>query len=393
MKFSIVTSFYNESEDLINAVCQSVLSQTYTNFEWVVTDDFSKDSNTTRVVKSLPERDKRIRYVEEKSKKEVWWNPQTYAIGDIVVTVDGDDHMFPKALEVLNYFYIKYPDVICITTEIKNYNQNGGYIGSCYINRDNYKNHLDYCLHKKHNPDIPDHGKNDLFTHGYNRSWRNIGGLDFKEDLDNRLITVDFLELTKLEEIGKILHIPRALYGYNTRDVSISRKIDDHNNHQIRTQEIDQSIVERRNGREIDGIKRIFDGLYVESNAFLDCDISIDSTAKKLLFITPEILSPYKENQIEELYFDHKIYFNEYVEDVDYVIAQFNSTDQFDSFMPIYQKLLKYIGKKNVMIQITYKEANAENRNLFLRFKSILEGRHYMSWFDFNNQYISLKIY
>ena len=64
MKFSIVTSFYNETPELIEEVCKSVLAQTYTNFEWVITDDFSQNEETTKLVKSLPERDKRIRYVE-----------------------------------------------------------------------------------------------------------------------------------------------------------------------------------------------------------------------------------------------------------------------------------------------------------------------------------------
>ena len=43
MKFSIVTSFYNTSE-YVEKLYNSLLSQTYQNWEWIVTDDFSKNS-------------------------------------------------------------------------------------------------------------------------------------------------------------------------------------------------------------------------------------------------------------------------------------------------------------------------------------------------------------
>jgi len=391
MKFSIVTSFYNEPIELIEAVCQSVLSQTYSNFEWVITDDFSQDEITTNFVKSLPERDKRIRYVEQKSKKEVWWNPQTYALGDVVIQVDGDDHIFAKMLEVYHHFYTKYPDVLCMTTDIRNY-KNGVYSGSIYINYENYKSHLDYVSSKNDNK--VKHGTNTLFTHGYNRSWRNINGLDFKGDLDNRLIIVDYLQLTKLEEMGKLLHIPRVLYGYNTRDVSISRKLDDWNDKSLRTQEIDQSIVERRKEKDVIGIKRIFEQIFLESTAFFDCNVNFDTTPKNVLFATPDELKPIKQEQLRELYFDHNIYFNDYRKDIDYCIVFFDSPQQAKDFVSVYHNIYKYIGRIDVIIQISYKDIDVpEQNNLFDVFKRFLEERHFISWFDFDNHYVTMKIH
>lgn len=395
MKFSIVTSFYNEPPELIEEVCKSVLSQTYTNFEWIITDDFSKNEETTKLVKSLPSRDPRIKYVEEKFKKEVWWNPQTYASGDIVVTVDGDDTTFPKTLEVYNYFYNKYPDIISATTELANYkNGNKNYFGSIYLNYENFASHLEYCLVMKNDPNIPRHCTNTLFSHGYNRSWRNIGGLDFKRDLDSRLIIVDFLQLTLLEEMGKILHIPRTLYGYNTREVSISRTIDDWNDREFRTQEIDQSIIDRRKGKEIPGIKRIFEQIFIESNAFLDCGINKEISAKKILFVTPNILSPLKKEQLKELYFDHTIYFNDYRDDIDYCVVQLRSPEQYNDFIKIYENIKKYIGKiKEVIVQITYEKFGEPDNNLFAKVKDFFAPRNGIAWFDFDNEYITIKVY
>lgn len=390
MKFSIVTSFYNESEKFINDVCNSVLSQTYTNFEWVITDDFSVNDETTRIVKSLPERDKRVRYVEQTKKKEIWWNPQTYAKGDVVVTVDGDDQMFPKTLEVYNYFYNKYPDVFCMTTDIVDY-KNNVYNGSLYLNYENYKNHLDYLFNKKNDINIT-HGKNSTLFHGYNRSWRNINGLDFKGDLDNRFIIIDFLQLTKLEEIGKLLHIPRALYGYNTRNESISRNKNEYNDNSLDTKEINDKIINRRKGKEIKSIKRVFEQIFIESNAFLNSDLNKELTSKKISLITPQILSFLKQEQIQELYFDHDIYFNKYDDDIDYFFIQFNSPEQYSSFFEIYGNIKKYIGNKKIMFQITYKKIDQEN-DLFPKIKSFLENKHNTDWFDYDNRYLNIKIY
>ncbi len=390
MKFSIVTSFYNEPLELIENVCNSVLSQTYTNFEWIITEDFSENQELVNLVKSLPQRDRRIKYVEQKSKKEIWWDPQTYAIGDVVVVVDGDDQIYPKTLEVYNYFYNKYPDVLFMTTELKNI-RNGNYAGALYINYSNYKNHLDQCNYKTHDKTILPHVRNEVFSHGYNRSWRNIN-INFKENNDNNVIFNDYSQLVKLEEYGKLLHIPRALYEYTYRTQSISRLIDENNNYMYDSYTFMNDIKNRRGDKNIKSIKRIFDDIYIESNAFLDSNLSHEKTSKNILFITPETLKLSKQEAIEELYFEHNLYFNDYRDDIDYCIVQFNSYKQKDAFFDIYNNIKKYIGKAEVIIQITYKENLPEN-NLFLEFLNFLKPFHCLYYFDYNNIYATIKIY
>jgi len=391
-KFSIVTSFYNEPIELIEECCQSVLNQTFKDFEWVITDDWSQDENTTEKVKSLVDRDQRIRYVEEKEKKEVWWNPHTYANGEIVTTLDGDDKLFPKAIEVLNHFYDAYPDVICATTDIHNYREDKMYNGSVYLNYENYKSHLNYCKDIRHNPSINKNVTNSLFMHGYNRSYRNMN-IDFRGNLDKRLIIVDFLQLTMLEELGKYLHIPRSLYGYNTREMSISRKIDDHNNFSMRTQEIDRAVIDRREGKDIDTIKRLFDGIFVQSTAFFGSDLNLISDRKNISLITQTPLTLLQQYQLKELWFDHNLYFDVYDDSIDYYFVQFTSMDEINNFMPIYHKLLKYCGRgKKITIQITYNETRMDN-TLFTNFLSVLQGKHNLLWYDFDNTYQFIEIF
>ena len=92
-------------------------------------------------------------------------------------------------------------------------------------------------------------------------------------------------------------------------------------------------------GKEINSIKRTFDQIYIESNAFFNCSINYDTVSKKLSYITPDIKTPLQQDQIRELFFDHQIYFNEYRDDIDYCVVQFNSQEQEKDFLPIYEKI------------------------------------------------------
>ena len=121
MKFSIVSTFYNNTIEEVRLLKESIINQTYTNWEWIISDDFSQDSTShIQYLKSLPFEDKRIKYVQQKTKKEIFWNPQTYATGDIVILIGGDDTILPKTLEIYsNHFLNRNPYgflvVICIT--------------------------------------------------------------------------------------------------------------------------------------------------------------------------------------------------------------------------------------------------------------------------------------
>ena len=49
MKFTLVTSFYN-GENFIEQLYEKIKSQTYKNWEWIVTDDFSNDNGRQKLI-------------------------------------------------------------------------------------------------------------------------------------------------------------------------------------------------------------------------------------------------------------------------------------------------------------------------------------------------------
>ncbi len=98
-KFSIIVATYNRAHLLPRAI-NSVLDQSYQNFEIIVVDDGSTD-NTKEVIKSFKQ-DKRIiyyQYEENRGLSAVWNKALDLASGDYVVFLDDDDELLLDALE------------------------------------------------------------------------------------------------------------------------------------------------------------------------------------------------------------------------------------------------------------------------------------------------------
>ena len=58
IKFTIFTGFYNYLDDL-EKVYESIKNQTYSNWEWLVCDDFSEDPSVLEALKNLEKNDSR----------------------------------------------------------------------------------------------------------------------------------------------------------------------------------------------------------------------------------------------------------------------------------------------------------------------------------------------
>ncbi|MCH4552099.1 glycosyltransferase family 2 protein [Aestuariibaculum lutulentum] len=97
---SIVTPAYNSEKYIIETI-QSVLNQTYQNWEWIIVDDGSTD-NTVNIVKEFISKDSRIKLFQLKSNL----GPALArnkgieeAKGDFIAFLDSDDIWKPDKLE------------------------------------------------------------------------------------------------------------------------------------------------------------------------------------------------------------------------------------------------------------------------------------------------------
>ena len=311
MKFSIVTPFYNNNEGkYIDEIYNSVISQTHQDWEWVITDDFSSDGTLERLKKFD---DPRIRLVTQKEKKELFFNPHLYSYGDIVVQLDSDDKMYPKALEVYNHFFAKYPDVFFMSVGTNYVEENGEFYSSQIIHHGDFNN----CLEKKLIKD--DNWKNNLnFLHfngawGNLQAWRNVKEIDFNPKKYKNLIYPDINRALTLEEYGNYLHLPRTLYQNNMRDNSQSQK--QMNNDEILEYCFYLEDVKNRRPNKLNSYDKRYNDVFEETYMMLYSDLSFETDRKNISIFNVE---PYKEKKIEEIYFDHNLFFNKLSDDIDY---------------------------------------------------------------------------
>ncbi len=97
---SVITPAYN-SEVFIKETIQSVLDQTYSDWEMIIVDDRSKD-NTVSLIKEMMDKDARIRLIEleKNSGSAVARNTAIeHSKGRYIAFLDSDDSWFPEKLE------------------------------------------------------------------------------------------------------------------------------------------------------------------------------------------------------------------------------------------------------------------------------------------------------
>lgn len=109
-KFSIIMANHNRGKYISEAI-QSILNQSVTDWELIITDDGSTD-NSLEVINSYD--DSRIILNEHSENKGVGKTHQTsmaVAQGEIIVVVDSDDALVPVALETLLNTFNQHPEI------------------------------------------------------------------------------------------------------------------------------------------------------------------------------------------------------------------------------------------------------------------------------------------
>jgi glycosyltransferase involved in cell wall biosynthesis len=243
-KFGIVTSFYN-TEEFVDSVFESILNQTYKNWVYFVTDDGSSDRTKEKILKYCD--NIKIFYVEQKFKKEMFWQPQRFITEDCdyLITMDSDDYVLPKALEVYNNALNEYKDknIVFISCDSAWMNDKmTSLLNYTYVYHDKsyYLNDNDVERNRRGIDRISPN------TFGSFRGIKNIKGLDFGVNSYNAAGNNDMLHTGLLQNFGNSLIIQRNLYKYRYRTNSISHKILNNNewNHTVLIRDILKDKVE-----------------------------------------------------------------------------------------------------------------------------------------------------
>lgn len=203
---SILLPVYNCAPFLSSAI-ESILNQTYKNFEVIIIDDGSTDTSL-EIIKQYATADQRIKFLSRANKGLVKTINEMVALakGDYIARMDGDDISLPSRIErqlekitseeniILVGCWIKLFGERCETWHYRRTNEESRVLslfGRCCLT------HASFFGHKRLFQKYPFNSDN---TH--------------LEDLD-------FLNRIIRGEKGKILSIPETLYDYRIHDNSV----------------------------------------------------------------------------------------------------------------------------------------------------------------------------
>lgn len=294
-KFSASTSFFKRG-DYVQQIYQQLLAQTHTNWEWIVTDDFSEEKNAEEQLREICAKDPRVKYYEQNFKMELFYNPQLGCSGDIILQTDSDDIISPKLMEQYNYWFNKRPEMYGISCSYatKEGIDYPSLVGR-WITESNY--------------DLKKQTKIESMTMG--RAWRNV--IPHFSSQGFKWYQNDTNILRHVENIGKWFWLPRVLYWYNHTPDSFSKA--KYSQEQIQQIELERQIIENRfpklNTQEectfITDYLPVLDKLAVfyESD-----DIHFTTDKVSVNYIDPHIQTWEKE-KIREIYWDWNVEFND----------------------------------------------------------------------------------
>lgn len=112
-KISVIIPVYNVEDVYLKACIDSVLNQTYQNFEICISDDNSTFKNVKPTLKAYAAKDKRVKVVFRETNGHISENSNTAlkeATGEYIALLDCDDTLSPNAFyEVVKYLNV-HPD-------------------------------------------------------------------------------------------------------------------------------------------------------------------------------------------------------------------------------------------------------------------------------------------
>lgn len=213
IKLSVIMGVYNDTEFLTDAI-NSILNQTFKDFEFIICDDCSTDEQVNKILKEFAEKDQRIVLIENQINLKAGHtrnNCIEIAKGEYIAIMDSDDISLSDRFEKQVKFLDENPEISGVGTKAK------------YIDN---QNNLIKDFSVKTNPTLQDLLKNNQFIHPslmIRKSDINAVGRYTVSELTQRAEDYDlFLKLMsngyKLVNLNKILfHYREDLSGLKKR--------------------------------------------------------------------------------------------------------------------------------------------------------------------------------
>lgn len=205
---SVIMPAYN-AEKYIGEAIESILNQTYKNFEFIIIDDASSDE-TTDIIKNFQKKDKRIILVKNRENIGVTKSLNKAlrrARGKYIIRMDADDFAYPNRFAQQVALMERHPDVV---------------VSGCYIEVCDKDLKTKYI--RKYHPD-----DKSIRRHIFRYSpfahpatiWK--ARILKKEQYDERIVVSQDYELYfRVGTMGKFMNLPKSLLKLRIHDTSVS---------------------------------------------------------------------------------------------------------------------------------------------------------------------------
>lgn len=199
-RFSIVTPVYRPRPDHLQETIDSVLDQTFQDWEWILVDDASEDDKVLEVLRAAELSDSRIQVIERAENGHIVAASNdglAKAQGEWIVLLDHDDLLVAESLEELDAAIRENPDAGYVYTDEDKVDDEGEFSDAFHkpdwsperLRHQMYLGHLSALRHDLVNK-----------VGGFHK------GFDGSQDHD--------LALRVTEIAGQVVHIPKILYHW-----------------------------------------------------------------------------------------------------------------------------------------------------------------------------------
>lgn len=116
MRLSIITATYNSVRTIRDTI-ESMLRQSFSDYEYLIVDGYSKDGTLDVINQYIPKFEGRLRYISEPDKGiyDAMNKGFKMAKGEILMLINSDDLFArPDALEMVVKQFDEHPDVDCV---------------------------------------------------------------------------------------------------------------------------------------------------------------------------------------------------------------------------------------------------------------------------------------
>ena len=206
---SVLMPVYNTERYVAEAV-ESILAQTFGDFEFIIIDDGSTDGSRA-ILERYAKQDDRIRLISRPNIGIVGARNEALGLarGELIAVMDSDDVALPERFEVQVAYFREHPEVVCLGSMVQLIDEAGRFLfeenrptDQEAIQEVALRGHcpLDHCSMMMRREAV-------LAVNGYDPE------LFLAEDLDLVL---------RLSERGKVVNLPQVLQKYRWHNQSIS---------------------------------------------------------------------------------------------------------------------------------------------------------------------------